>query len=83
MKILKNMKNVSTGTWVRLALLALALINTALSVFGVNPLTENSAAANIIGTLATVLTALAAYWKNNSFTEEAIVADKILKELKK
>lgn len=79
---MKNLKNVSAGTWIRLVLLTLALVNSALGVFGINPLTENSTAAQVISTLASVLTALAAYWKNNSFTYEAVVADRLMKGLK-
>lgn len=80
---MKNFKNVSNGTWARLALLVAALLNTVLTVFGVNPLAENSTAAAVLGTVATVIISLLAYWKNNSFTEAAQVADKIMNELKK
>ena len=44
---------------------------------------EQEIKAAVLGTVATVIISLLAYWKNNSFTEAAQVADKIMNELKK
>lgn len=82
--IIKKISGIAPGTWVRLALLAAALINMGLKVFGAegillgNELAEKTATVVIM-----VVTALMAYWKNNSFTEAAIAADEVMKSLKK
>lgn len=79
---MKNLKNVSAGTWVRLVLLVAVLINNALTVFGINPVVTEGIAGEAAVTVTTVLAALTAYWKNNSFTEAAIIADEVMEELK-
>ncbi len=58
------------------------LINNALTVFGVNPILCEGTAGEIAVTVTTALAALTAYWKNNSFTEAAIIADEVMEELK-
>ena len=71
-----NLKNVKIATWVRLAMMGVALINLLAKEFGVIPpeITENQIYSVII-TLFTVISFLQAYWKNNSFTEAAQEAD--------
>lgn len=77
------MKNVSKETIARTIILAVALINQILVVLGINPLPfAEEELYNIISTIATAAAALWAWWKNNSFTPEAIQADKYLNELK-
>ena len=77
------MKNVSTATIARTIILAVALINQILVVLGINPLPfAEDEIYNIISTIATTAAALWTWWKNNSFTPEAIQADKYLGELK-
>ena len=78
-----SLKTVSAGTWARLALLAAALINTALVYLGKSPLTSSGEAGEIIGIIFTVSAALLSYWKNNSFTRAAQAADEVMNELKK
>ena len=78
-----SLKDVSAGTWARLALLAAALINTALAYLGKSPLTASGEAGEIIGIVFTVSAALLSYWKNNSFTRAAQAADEVMNELKK
>ncbi len=78
-----NFKDVSAGTWARLALLIAALVNTAFASFGVKPLTFLGEWSDTAGIIITVAAALAAYWKNNSFTLAAQKADEIMEELKK
>ncbi|MBR6941377.1 MAG: holin [Clostridia bacterium] len=77
-----KLKNVETGTWVRLALLTAALAGNILSVFGIDFSPGSGAAAKIVSTVLVVLTSLLAYWKNNSFTDAAIFADRLMKGLK-
>ena len=77
------MKNVSKETIARTIILAVALINQILVVLGINPLPfAEEELYNIISTIATAAAALWTWWKNNSFTPEAIQADKYLGELK-
>ena len=77
------MKNVSKETIARTIILAVALINQILVVLGINPLpfAEDELYAWLTAA-ATVAATLWAWWKNNSFTPEAIQADKYLAELK-
>lgn len=77
------MKNVSKETMARTIILAVALINQILVVLGINPLPfAEEELYNIISTIATAAAALWTWWKNNSFSPEAIQADKYLNELK-
>ena len=74
---------ISAGTIARTIILLLALINQCLSMAGVSPLPiEDEQVETIITTAWTVIAALIAWWKNNSFSYEAIKADKIMSELK-
>lgn len=74
---------VKTSTIIRTLCLILALINQILSAIG-KPLLpiEDSQIETIVTETALVITALWGWWKNNSFTKNAIVADEYLKELK-
>ena len=74
---------VKTSTIIRTLCLILALINQILSATG-KPLLpiEDSQIETIVTETALVITALWSWWKNNSFTKNAIVADEYLKELK-
>ena len=75
--------NVNSGTISRTIILALALINQLLMAFGYNMINISDETVNtLVATIFTIVTALIAFWKNNSFTKEAIEADKVLKELK-
>ena len=74
--------NLSTtaGTIARTVCLALALTNQLLSAAGkpVLPI-EDSQLEQLVTSGFTVAAALAAWWKNNSFTPAAIKADEALK----
>lgn len=74
------MKNIETGTIVRTVVLVIALINMALTAFGKNPLPfSDDEVYSGVSALITVIASLVAWWKNNSFTTQAIEADDILK----
>jgi SPP1 family holin len=74
---------ISSGTIARTVVLALALINQLLTAFGYNVIDISDDTVNtLVSTIFTVTTAIIAFWKNNSFTKEAIEADEVLKELK-
>ena len=71
--------NITKGTLIRTILLVLALINQILAVFGKSPIPiDDDTATNLISTAWTVIASLIAWWKNNSFTDKAIKADKML-----
>lgn len=74
---------VSAGTIARTIVLALALINQILTTFGYNVIDISDETVNtFISTIFTIVAALIAFWKNNSFTKEALEADELLKDLK-
>ena len=71
--------NITKGTLIRTILLVLALINQILAVFGKSPIPiDDDTVTNLISTAWTVIASLIAWWKNNSFTDKAIKADKML-----
>lgn len=68
----------------RTACLLLALANQVLSALGKPVLPIESATVEQLVTAGiTTVTALIAWWKNNSFTPEAIKADETLERMKK
>lgn len=72
------------GTIVRTAVLTFALVNQVLTIAGVNPLPfTNEEFEAGFSTALTVGASLWSWWKNNSFTKNAIEADRYLTELKK
>ena len=74
---------ISPATLARTAALALALTNQVLSATGhrVLPI-ESAELEQLVSTGLTIATALVSWWKNNSFTPEAIEADDFLCQLK-
>ncbi len=71
-------------TWIRTVFLLISLINQLLTIFGCNPLPfSNEEIYQGISAFATVISSLWAWWKNNSFTTEALKADQYLANLKK
>lgn len=75
--------NITAGTLARTACLLLALLNQVLCAFGKSPLPIESETLNQLVTSGiTVIAALVAWWKNNSFTKEAIAADKEYERLR-
>lgn len=76
--------NITSGTLARTIILALALINQLLSASGhaVLPI-DDTQIETIVSTTWTVVAAIIAWWKNNSFTKAAIAGDAYIKEIKK
>ncbi len=74
---------ISKGTVIRTVLLILALVNQFLTIFGKTPLPiEDEQMSELISLAFTIGTSLLAWWKNNSFTLNAIKADEYLTSLK-
>lgn len=75
--------NITAGTLARTIILALALINQILSVTGhpVLPI-EDAQVETLVTTAWTVIAALVAWWKNNSFTAAAQKGDAVMKQEK-
>ena len=78
------MKNkISKDTIIRTIVLFFTLINMVLTTLGKNPLPFSEDELYLVLTeIATVGAAIWAWWKNNSFTQNAIMADTYLKDLK-
>lgn len=78
-----NEPTISAGTVARTAALLLALTNQVLSALGKPVLPIKSATVEQLVTAGiTTVTALIAWWKNNSFTAAALEADKTYDRLK-
>lgn len=78
------MKKVSTETIIRTVMLIVTLINQVLTTLGKNPLPfAEDELYTLLTTVATIIAAVWAWWKNNSFTSAAISADDYLTKLKK
>ena len=74
---------VKGDTIARTIALFLALANQIMVAFGVVPLDIAEADVyTVCSALATPITAIIAWWKNNSFTQAALKADEVLKEEK-
>ena len=74
---------IEKSTLIRTIITFISLLNAVLTMSGKNPLPwsdEQMYAA--LSATATVITTFWAWWKNNSFTKEAIKADKYMKTLK-
>ena len=78
-----NAPTISADTIARTACLLLALANQVLSALGKPVLPIESATVEQLVTAGiTTVTALIAWWKNNSFTTAALEADKTFDRLK-
>ena len=76
-----NLSDVSLSTWIRTALMILSFVNLGLQLMGKNILPISDAqVSEIISFVFAAVTSFVAWWKNNSFTDSAQRADKVLKE---
>lgn len=81
---MKNiLRNASSGTLIRTLCLLLALVNLGLETAGkkIIPITDDQISGTI-SFIFTVITSITGFWKNNSFTDEAVIADELMHELK-
>lgn len=71
------------STIIRTICLGLALVNQVLACMGKSPIPiDDEQVTLVISTVATIVTALISWWKNNSFTSAAIEGDKVMRKLK-
>lgn len=79
-----TVKNISPATVARTAALGLALTNQLLSATGhpVLPI-ESEQLEQLVTAGLTIAAAIPAWWKNNSFTQEAIEGDRVMNARKK
>ena len=78
------MGKVKPETIIRTIVLILALANQVLAIYGRDaiPITEDEV-YQAVTLIVTIGSSIWAWWKNNSYTREAIEADKYLEELRK
>lgn len=75
--------NIKKETIIRTVLFAFALINQVLCLFGKSPIpVSDELLTNCLSTVFTVAMSIWAWWKNNSFTRKAIMADEFLEQLR-
>lgn len=74
---------ISKGTIARTISIVLVLVNIVLKQFGIDAINvSESEILSLLESLIEVATIVVAFWKNNSFTKNAIKADDFLKTLK-
>ena len=76
-----NKMNITAGTIARTIILVLALVNQLLTATGHSVINISDESINtLISTGFTIVTAVIAWWKNNSFTQSALKADEVMRE---
>lgn len=82
-KIIKDLKNVTAGTWVRVVLFLLGVVNYFLTTFGVKTIQfDNEQITQLVNAVYITITGFYALWKNNNFTPEALEAQQYLDDMK-
>ena len=78
------MKKPSKSTIIRTLVLVLALVNQILTATGhsIIPISDEEI-TQLVTLVFTICASVVAWWKNNSFTQEAISADELMREAKK
>lgn len=78
------MKKPSKSTIIRTLVLVLALVNQILTATGhsIIPISDEEI-TQLVTLIFTICASVVAWWKNNSFTQEAISADELMREAKK
>jgi len=75
--------NISADTIARTIILALAIINQVFAIMGKGTIqiAENDI-YQVVSLICTIGSSIAAWWYNNSFTQNAIIADKYFDALR-
>lgn len=82
-KIIKDLKNVTAGTWVRVVLLLLGVVNYFLTAFGVKVIQfDNEQITQLVNAVYIAVTGFYAFWKNNNFTSAALEAQQYFDDMK-
>ena len=77
------MNNVTAGTIARTIVLLLALANQVLAMCGKQILNiSDDDIYQVVSIVFTIGASAVAWWKNNSFSQAAVKADKVMSELK-
>lgn len=76
-------EKISVGTIIRTLCLILALTNLTLESFGkkIIPISDEQI-SELVTLIFTIVTSVIGFWKNNSFSQEAIIADGFMHDLK-
>lgn len=76
-------RGISAGTIARTVCLLLALVNQVLAILGQGTIAiADDTVYQLVSAGFTIVTALIAWWKNNSFTQSAQAADEAMKKIK-
>lgn len=80
---MENKEKPSVGTIARTLALTLVLVNQTLIASGKNPLPfSEETIYEWLSLTLTIVVSITAWWKNNSFTRDAIILDKCLGDMK-
>jgi len=73
---------ITKGTIIRTVMIIIVVLNLILKKCGINPLNiEEGSVEAFVETMTEAAVILVSFWKNNSFSQNAIRADEFLKEL--
>lgn len=74
-------RKVQKDTIIRTILLGLAIVNQILAIMGKDkfPFTEDEVYQGV-SLIFTVVTTIRAWWKNNSFTQSALIGDEVMEQ---
>lgn len=76
-------KKIGTDTIARTIVAAITLLNTVLVMLGQAPLDlDESTIYTVVSGGAAILTTVWVWWKNQSFTQAALIGDEAMKEAK-
>lgn len=82
-KIINDLKNVTAGTWVRVVLFLLGVVNYFLTAFGIDIIKfDNEQITQLVNAVYIATTGFYTLWKNNNFTAEAQEAQQYLDDMK-
>lgn len=74
---------ITKGTIIRTILTVIVLINLVLKAFGKSAITvDDGVIANVVETAIEIAAIAVGFWKNNSYSEKALKADKFLQDLR-
>lgn len=82
-KIINDLKKVTAGTWVRVVLFLLGVVNYFLAAFGIDIIKfDNEQITQLVNAVYIAITGFYTLWKNNNFTAEAQEAQQYLDDMK-